>query len=282
MEKSNKLLKFIIVIAIVFILIGAVFCGAAYAFGGMYVDSKLDNDNSSYASPSVSKIEISDGVANIKLLKSSDDNGEISVKAENILLEYYKCEISGGALKISYNPDKYKFGFISFPSFFFERNMKSPEINVYIPAGKVLDEIYFKSGVGNISIEEINAESFIIGGGVGNYDIKNMTAGSLRINGGVGDVRFSGIINGGTVIDGGLGNLNISGQANGDIRLKGGVGNVNLNLTGDINDYNIKVDSGVGNIRINGKKTSEFTNSSGSKYNIDVDGGLGNINIDIK
>ena len=285
MKNSAKIAKPIIVIAIIFILAGGVFCGAAYAFGENYMNSKTENCNESFESAAINKLEIGDHVANINITKSGDGGGNIIIKAENVLPEHFKCETANNVLKISYNPTAFKFGVISVPSFIFDPaswNRKTPVINIYVPEGKLFGEINFKGGVGNIRADEIIAENFIIGGGMGNYDITNMTTVNLKINGGMGniDVRET-VINGESRIDGGVGNVSISGKAGGNITVKGGVGNIDVRLSGDINDYNIKADSGIGSIRINGSKASEIRNSSG-RYNINIDGGVGNINIDIR
>ena len=282
----NKSMKIIIVIAIVFILAGGIFIGAAYAFGERYVDSKLENYSAVFddtADAKVNQIHIDDMVADVRFLKAgNDETSGITVEAENIVLDNFKCEVNNNIMTISYNPSTVKYGFISLPSFVFDMNTKLPVIKIYICEGKVLDEVNFISNVGNISSEELNTETFIISGGLGNCNIENLTAGNVRIDGGVGDTNISGTINGQTMIEGGLGNLRISGQMNGNIKLNGGVGNVNFDLSGDANDYNIKSNGGVGDIKINSKKANDFINSSESKYNIDINGGLGNITIKIK
>lgn len=281
MKKSTKS---VILIATILILAGGVFCGAAYAFGEGYMSSKIESLSESFEAASVNKFEINEHVANINITETNNDSGNIIIEAENVIPEHFKCEVTNNVLKISYNPSVLKFGFISVPSFIFDPtawNRKTPVINIYIPGGKMFDEINFKGGVGNINAEKLNAEVFIIGGGVGNYDINNLSTESLRIDGGVGETTISGIINGEAKIGGGVGNTRLSGQVYGDITVNGGVGNINLDLSGDVSDYNINADSGIGNVRINGAKASEYRNSSG-KYSIDLDGGVGNINIDIK
>jgi len=278
-EEMN--MKKVIIIGVIFILLGGIFCGAAYAAGERYVDSKLsDGFFEVFVLDDVNKIYITDIVASVEISKY--EGSGIAVKAENIVETDFKCSLDkNGVLEISYNPDAIKFGFISLPSFIFDWKNKSPVISVYIPDGKMFDEVKFDGGVGSVNAEQINARSLIIGGGVGEYNIKDMITENLKIDGGVGSVKINGIINGDTKIDAGVGEIKITGQANGNIKLNTGVGNATLDLTGNINDYNIKADRGIGSIRLNGNKMPDSIQNDG-KYNIDIDAGVGSININIK
>ncbi|MCL1859689.1 MAG: DUF4097 domain-containing protein [Oscillospiraceae bacterium] len=272
-------MKKILIIGIILILIGGVFCGAAYAVGERYMDSQVVDVSAAYSSDKVNKINITENVANIKFLRSG--GGDIIVKAENIAESEFKCLLTeDNILQISYNPRSVKFGFINLPSFIFDWKNKSPVINIYIPEGKIFEEVKFNGGVGSINVEQINAKSLIIGGGVGEYNIKNMITENLRIDGGVGSVKIDGIINGDTKIDGGVGEVKITGQANGNIKLSTGVGSADLDLTGNVGDYNFKVNRGVGSIRLNGSKMPDSI-QNGGKYNIDINAGVGSININI-
>jgi len=273
-------MKKMLVIGIIFILIGGVFCGAAYAFGERYISAELTDASVSFTAETITKINISEHVAEIKFIKSGS-TGDISVKAENILESEFKCELVNNTLKVSYNPSTIKLGFIVMPTSIFNWNNRSPVINIYIPEGRSFDEIYFGGGVGRVAAEEINAKSLVLAGGVGEYNINNMNAGNLEIDGGVGSVKLNGTVNGDTKIDGGVGEIKISGQLNGNIKLKTGVGSTKLDLTGNISDYNIKVDKGVGSIKLNGNKI-EGTYQNNGKYNFDIDAGVGSIDIYIK
>ena len=292
-------MKKMLVIAIICIFIGGVLCGVAYAAGEKYVEAQLTDISKSFISENINKISINDYVAEIKLIKYGGENKEISVQAQNIIENEYKCEMINDTMKISYNPTMVKFGFISLPTGIFNWRNKTPVINIYIPENKKFDEVNFGGGVGKIQTDEINAQVMILAGGVGEYDINNISVGRLDINGGVGNIKINGevngdfkidggvgeikidaIINGNAKIDSGVGNIKIYGQINGNIKLKTGVGNTVLDLSGNAGDYNIKADKGVGNIRLNGNKIENVQNNG--KYNIDIDAGVGDININIK
>ena len=275
-------MKKILIIGLVCILIGGLFVGAAYSLGERYIDTNLTSSDVSFTTDDVKNITVGDHIAEIRFVKDTGSSGNITVKAENIIESEYSCSLANGALDISYSPKSVKIGIISLPPFMFNfNNINKPSIiTVYIPNGKIFDEVYFKGGVGKVEAEQINAQSFTAEGGVGAYDIKDMTTGTLNVKVGVGSVKINGVINGDTKIEGGVGEVIISGRANGNIKLSAGVGSVILNLTGNVQDYNIKANKGLGGINLNGKDISDSINNNG-KYNLDIDAGVGSININI-
>jgi hypothetical protein len=257
-------MKKILVIGLIFILIGGIFCGAAYATGEKYADSELADIRFAFAANSVDKINIGNYIAEIKIIKGELNSSEILVTAENVEGEVFVCGQSGGILSISYDPEKLKFGFFHFPTFVFEPfwNNRYPVIKIYIPEEKLFDEIYIEGGLGDTEIAHIEVKSFVIKGGVGNYNIKSIYAEKLYIEGGLGDLK-------------------INGEIAGDIKIDGGVGNVRLNLKGDAEDYSVNSNNGIGNIKINGKSRPWGDNWYRGIYKIDIDGGLGDVNISI-
>jgi len=294
-------MKKMMVTAIICVLVGVAFCGAAYAVSDGNVESNLRDKKLNFPSGSIKKIHIKDHVANVKIFKAPAGSEEIVIEAENILLEEFKASESGGVLTISYNPRTVKFGVVSLPKLNFGKINKMSVINIYIPENKTFDSFIFDGGVGTTYAEYIDAGTVTIDGGVGTYDIQGVTAGSLKLNGGVGTVKISGAeINGETKIDGGVGTIDISGRFNGDTKIDGGVGTIdldgeingnlklstgvgsaNVNLKGDIGDYNVKANKGVGTIRLNGNKIPDSI-KNGGKYELKIDAGVGSININIK
>jgi len=274
-------MKKIIIIGLIFILLGGVFCGAAYAAGEKYGDSQLGGTSDSYLTDDANKIYISNYAAEIEILKS--DSGKIEVETENIAVNDFKCSVNNSTLEISYNPGTVNFGFISIPSFVLDSgfNSKNPVIRIYIPEEKIFDEIKFDGGLGSIDIEQLKSEAVIIKGGAGSYNIKNMITEKLDITVGMGSVKISGIINGDTKIEGGAGSFKLSGQANGNIKIKTGMGSATLDLAGNTGDYNIKVSKGMGSVSLNGGKMPDSV-KNGGKYNLDISSGAGSININIK
>jgi len=272
-------MKKMMITGLVCVFIGVVLCGAAYAMNTNTGNADLSSDNISFLADGVSKINIGAGVAHIRILKGDVNSTDITIKAENIIVENFNCDLEDNTLKISYNPNSHKFGFVSLPKIGFIN--KEAQIDIYIPDGQIFDEFIFDCGVGKIETEQINAQSIIIKDGVGEYDIKNLIAGNLDITGGVGEIKINGVINGNTKIDCGVGSVKLSGQANGDIKIKGGVGEIKLDLTGNVDDYNIKAEHGIGSIHLNGGKIPKSTQANG-KYKIDIDAGVGSIDVNIK
>ena len=281
MKKSAKI---IIVIAVVFILIGGIFFGAAYAFGEKIVDMQVNDISKDFTSGDVNRINVNGVVANVRIFKNSGDSGSISIKAENVIESEFKCDISNNSLAISYNPTTVKFGFVSLPSGLLNWSKNTPVINIYIPDGKLFDEVDFTGNVGGVNIEDINSKNFTIDGGVGSFTSDNMTVtGNFSISGRVGNTDIKAAISGNTKIDGGVGSVTLSGQADGDMTINGGVGSITLNLSGDMNEYSFQVSRGLGGVKFNGGDIGDTpSRTTGGKYNIKINGGVGSININIK
>ena len=273
-------MKKMLVTALICIGVGIAVCGAAYAISGNQTNADLSDSVVYFPAGDIDKISIKEHVASIKIFKSGDNSGDIMIKAENIVNGEFKASEKNGVLEISYNPNMTKIGILSMPRINFGIT-KTPVINIYLPEGKLFDEINFNGGVGTISAEYLNAQSVYIDGGVGTVDVKNMTAENLKVDGGVGTIKINGTVNGSTRIDGGVGTVDITGELNGDVKLATGVGSASLNLTGDVNDYNVRANTGVGTIRLNGAKISD-SGQNGGKYSMNIDAGVGSININIR
>jgi len=273
-------MKKMLTTALICIGVGLAVCGVAYAVSGNSTDENLTDTIVYFSSDDVNKINIKEHVSAIKIFKSTDNSSDIMIKAENIIAEAFSAVEKNGSLEISYNPHTSKIGNISLPKINLGLN-KTAVINIYIPEEKIFEEVRFEGGVGTVNAEHIKTGSIIINGGVGTYNISGMIAENLKVDGGVGTIKIDGTVNGDTKIDGGVGTIDITGQLNGNIKLDTGVGSANLRLTGDINDYNVKANSGVGTIRINGYKASDLKKSEG-KYNFNIDAGVGSINVSIK
>ena len=251
-------MKKILIIGLIFVLVGGVFCGAAYAAGERYADLGVTNVAAIFfAEDGVAKINIGAHVGDVKILKSERNSGDIYVEAENVGETGFVCEQSGDTLNISYNPKK--FGFVPLPDFIIRPfwSAKAPVITIYVPEGTSLEEVYFDGGVGNTEVRQIQTKSFVINGGLGNFDVKDIYSENLKI-------------------DGGVGNIKIAGTIAGDVKINGGLGNVRLNLRGEAEDYKIKVNGGLGDIRVNGNNPKD---SKTGKYSMKIDGGVGNIDI---
>lgn len=279
-------MKKFLIIGLIFILAGGLFCGAAYAVGEKNADSLLGAFDTSFPAAEIKKIEIGEHLAEINFANSKSDAKTITVNAKNISESDFECRLVGDdTLYISYDPPPNKrFGFISLPVFHFS-NRVFPVITVYIPKDLDFESVRFGGGVGEVNIDELTVADFTIGGGLGNYCINKLTVnknGGFKIEDGVGEIEISNAeIYGETVIMGGLGNIFISGKIEGDINMNTGVGNVDLNLFGNASDYNITAKRGVGEVKLNGKNIGNEI-YTGGKYHIDIEAGLGNINIEIK
>jgi len=270
------MLKIVIIAGVALILGGGLVYGAAYAIGERNTNARVASLTHTFPSNrNISSLRVDEMVARVNIRQSAGD--EIKVEAVDVVEEYFKYDIADGTLRISYNPGFRSFGFINIP---WLTNRRTPVINIYVPEGMVFENVDIAGGVGDYNIEYINADSFNLDGGVGRVTVENSWINRLEIDGGIGEYNINGDI-GEMNISGGVGRIAVSGSVERDIRIDGGVGEIKLDLAGDINNYDVRSDSGIGAVRINGERANNF-NNPGAPYRLSADGGIGSISIYIR
>ena len=222
----------------------------------------------------VSSLEVSNSTGKLTILEGDT----FKVEAENVSKSFEAKVTNGGTLKILDNSQNINFLWFHFNGF----NNPNSKITVYLPEDFIAEDIKLDTGAGNVDISDVQTDYLLLSAGAGNIDGSNITAKKVKVDGGVGNVNLDNVNFINSDFDCGVGNLTVEGTLLGKNKLDCGVGDVNLDLTGDINDYDIKVDAGVGNIRLNGEKiSSEYRNNKSSSNSIDIDGGVGNVTIEI-
>jgi hypothetical protein len=274
----NRMLKLVLIAGAALILSGGLVYGAAHAIGERRSDSRTTSLTHTFPSNrNISSLRIDGMVAKVNIKQNTEN--EIKIDAHDIIEEHFKYEIeANGTLRVSYSPNWKNFNFINIPGI--TKAHKTPVIDIYIPEGMVFENVNIDGGVGEYNIEYINAGNFKLDGGVGKITVRGSRIDKLKIDGGVGEYKITGDI-GEMDISSGVGKVTVSGSVARDIKLNGGVGEIRLDLTGDINAYDVRANTGVGTIRINGEKADHYRNS-GAQYRLTADGGVGTININIK
>lgn len=232
-------------------------------------------------------IDFSRDFENVRSLDIDNEFGDMSIKvgntfrveAEEVIKGFHAEVESDGTLTIDEENNHFSFLWFDFHGF---GNFKS-KVTVYIPEDFAAEKVELESGMGNMTIDALNAEYLDINAGAGNISGYNINADEVKLEGGIGNVSLSEVHFINSDIDCGLGNLNITGRLLGENNIDCGIGDVNLNLTGSEEDYDIKVDSGIGDIRVNGDKLSEgFHSRSGAENSLLINGGLGDVRINFK
>lgn len=219
----------------------------------------IEQINSLYIDSSIAKLEIyeSDKIA----VEATDVTNKFSSKVENgklVIKETAKTNIS-------------------------INGQVNPVIKLYIPKGFVFDNIDIDSGVGDTTIESLQADVVEMSTGVGNLTIDYIDVKSkIDIESGVGKLNIKNSILNNLSFEAGVGEYNITTYLTGNSEFDCGVGNGTIVLN-DFNEENskIKIDKGLGNININGQSYSDSQVYGNGANIIDINGGVGNINITI-
>ncbi len=203
---------------------------------------------------------------------------EFRVEAANVPESFKASVNNNGELTISESNDGIKFLWFTIGRIY---NLKS-QITVYVPETFIAEKATLDAGAGNITIDGLHTKRLEINAGAGNIDGEGLTADKVSVDGGVGNVTLDDVKFTDAVFDCGVGKLDISGSLIGDTDISCGVGSVDLDLTGNVNNYSFKVDSGLGAVRLNGKKISGNHKANINAENmIQVDGGIGSVDISL-
>lgn len=187
---------------------------------------------------------------------------KFEVDAENIEEKRFDTRISGNTLYVEYDVNN----FLDTGIWNNVTNASAPTFNITVPHSIQLDGCRIESGATNLHINGIKASDVVLETGAGNIIAKN--------------IAFDGL-----TLSGGAGNSEIMGAITGDIDVGSGVGEVKLDITGNIDDYDIDMDCGVGSISINDQTYngigSQRKHTSGAENNITASCGVGQIKINI-
>ena len=157
------------------------------------------------------------------------------------------------------------------------------DLIIYIPETMEFEKIKINAGAGKINIENLNSKELDLELGAGETEIKNLNVTkNCNLEGGAGKVSIlSGKINN-LNFDMGFGETNLTASLNGESSIEAGVGNVNVNLLGEKQGYQVKIDKGLGNVSLDGEKLDiSKVYGTGENY-IKIDGGVGNIKVDFE
>jgi hypothetical protein len=231
-------------------------------------------------------VDFSEVYTDVSSLEVSNSTGKLTIQegdtfkvvAENVSKNFHANVSNDGTLKISDNNQAIKFLWFDFNGI----NNPNSKITVYLPKEFVAEDIKLDTGAGNVVIDGAQTGYLLLSAGAGNITGTNIIAEKVKVDGGVGNVNLENVSFNDSDFDCGVGNLTVEGSLQGKNKFDCGVGDVNLDLTGELGDYDIKVDAGVGNIRLNGEKISnEYRTNNSSPNSIDIDGGVGNVTIEI-
>ena len=191
--------------------------------------------------------------------------------------EGYDIKDKNGTLIIN---DKLKMkGFFKY----FGRSHRENNLTIHLPKNYNLEKLEIEAGAGRVILEDFTADNLDINAGAGAVSAKNVKAYKTKLTGGVGSMDLIDVEFESGKIDCGVGKLYISGKLIGNNKINSGVGEVILDLSGQLEDYNLLVEKGLGGIFVNGKEYKNVNFKENKAENtLEIQGGIGKINLNFK
>lgn len=280
MNEFQKIVKYGAMVFAILLAVGIITAIAGAAYGIISVisgDVFSDGEGKDLAETftGVESLDIENSSGQLKIVIGD----EFKVEAKNVS-DRFTAKVNGSGKLIVADKDN-RFGFLWFDFGGFHNT--NSVITIYLPADFVAREAKLNTGAGNITIEGLKADNLSISAGAGNINGTNMAADKVEIDGGVGNIKLTEVYFKDTDIDCGVGDLDIKGILLGDTELDCGVGSVDLELEGQVEDYDLDIDSGIGTVRLNGNKISgSHKKDNNAENKLRIDGGVGGVDIQIK
>ena len=260
MTSSQKVIKGLAIALAVFIIIGIINLIFFIIGGFNYIF--INNDDVTYSTHNiydVSNLNINVSYSKINIIDSDEFKIEL-----NSLCEY---SISNNTLIIK---DIKKFRVNPGADIY---------LNLYIPKGKVFNDVYIDAGAGNVKIDTIKANTLDFDMGAGKVSINNIEVYShAKLDGGAGNFNIENGILSNVDFDMGLGNVDIKASLTGNNKIDMGMGNLSIDLIDSVNNYRFDIEKGIGSVSIDGEGKSNGVYGNGATF-IEIDGGIGSINI---
>lgn len=289
----KKFTRFCMALAGISILIGLIFCIAAFVLGinnkefkealhaGHFSIGFLQNDGSkecesvSFEKDTISNLNLDIGAGEIHVETYSGSE----YKAEYVPA-YTECYEQNGTLFIKEKSHGFHFFWFSF-----DENIS--EVTLYIPEDAVLEEAHISVGAGEADVTGLEAEKLYLETGAGEIIARDMKGNRKTIlDNGVGSMTVTNLVTGDAEFSTGVGEIEVEATVSGDITADCGVGEMKLDLENREMDFNYDISCDVGDISINGFSYSGLsqnhkTNNS-AKQEFKVDCGVGSIDINLK
>ncbi len=284
MNSAQRVIKYCAIALAVFLAIGIIsfMVNIVHGIVTFTSGSRFRSNNHDYKT-----VDFDETFSGVRSLNIDNATGTLGIRVGDTfrvegsnVLEGFKAEVDGkGTLIVSDNESGFQLWGVDFKGI---NNPKS-KITIYVPEDFVAEEVRINTGAGAVNLEDFSTEYLYISAGAGNINGRNLIADKVKVEGGVGSISLGNVTFKDTKFSCGVGNVYISGVLLEENSFDCGVGEVELELTGDIDDYNLDIDSGVGTVRVNGKKIDELNQTNRfAEHSIEVDGGVGNVRIDIE
>lgn len=241
-----------------------VFCiifGSAYHFGGFFSSlpfigfGTYDASGSTKETSSLNLGVFDNIVADVSISDFTITHGDdytVSYEATQTIIP--KLKVKNGTLYIDQSVKRRLWGG-------FGTQNRNCTITITIPENTRLTDISLDSGVGDISIDSITADSLTTDTSVGDTEIKDCDIESIDADNDVGDITLS--------------NCSFV-----DLDVDNNVGNITVSSTRDLSDYDIDLDTSIGVVSVNDHNCKrEFSQDGDSDGSVTLDNSTGDITL---
>ena len=157
------------------------------------------------------------------------------------------------------------------------------KIILYVPEDYHYDEVDIELGAGEVTFDDLNAETISMEVGAGVIRCKSISAQGLKASVGMGQIELSKMDVDKLEAEVGMGEFVGSGIIGDSGKLECSMGNVELTLDGSSQDYNYKLEAAAGNVDIgrdsfSGLATERRINNNADRT-LEIECAMGNISV---
>lgn len=286
----NRIIKGVIIGAVICIAVGFVLFIGAAAFGGLSGAREVMKDGGivigvspddilEYSTPTEHTISLADmDIPDLELELGAGEFEIIESDVKDIVVRSTKkldVSADGDTIKIHSPRQLYfmKIGIVS------DRN----NVIIEVPRGMKFEDIEMQIGAGEMNCENLYAEKIRMEIGAGTIYVDSFTCEEAVLSVGAGEISIEEGIAEDVDADVGLGNLIFRGNVLDKLDADCGMGNLQMWLEGSEKDHNYDIDCGMGNVVIGEASyggvafDDDIDNGADSKF--DLDCGMGNLEI---
>ncbi len=252
MKKGNLFMILLVAVTVVCIVFGTFMHAGLLSHRGFHFDYTFGNDSKKESAENgttkldvFTKIDMDLNTTDVKI--TNGDDYAITVEAANkdILPTY---SVDNGTLELSQEQNNNIFGL----------HDNSCTLEITVPKDAEIKEITGEVTVGDINIEETQADTIDLTADVGGINLYKVTAKDITLSGRVGDV---------------IANVNDFNS----MELSTNTGDITIVSAKDLDNYDLDLDSGVGSISVNGKDQGDSYSQNGNEGSIEADSDVGDV-----
>lgn len=213
--------------------------------------------------------------------------GDVVLRAEGDAFRVeaeYSGETNGEPYRIEYEVAGGKLNVVSHPR---SVNQKDGDdrcqarVTVTVPAGRALDRVDIKTGLGDIDLGAVETDRVDLNTGLGDVKVHGAAADSITLHTGLGDLAVEDVSADSLDLKNGLGDIDLRGAPAGEMELQTGMGEITIRLDCAMADCAYGIHTGMGISTVVGSARGKDVEQSvpGATYHLKATTGMGDISL---